>query len=422
LSQLNSTEAEELIDIIIDILAGKQPITNKTIENIVDPKYKELLVGLMVLSEDANYNAELRKKLERNFSNLDKLHTKLFQNIPVPICFLNENLECESYNDSFEDYFEISPSVKKIELDTIIPDLRNIFDDYLNVLKGKLTNFQLVEKIKLITTTGETNWGIINMSSVDLEDEDKYILIIQDITSFHNLEEELTLKSDELVKNNMELENLTRITTQDLKEPIRLINNYAQLLQKRNFQDSNDSSGEWINSIISTSKRIKGLLEEVMTFTTITDKEVDISAVDVSLIVEQVKLNLNRLIIENNVQINYSDLPSIRADKYQLLEIFQNLISFIIKNRGDINPEITIKYKEYDTNWIFLVVDNGMRIDPNYFTKLFSSENSLYTNNVNSSVSLAICKKIIEFYKGHIWVESNMGIGSIFYFTISKEV
>jgi chemotaxis family two-component system sensor kinase Cph1 len=135
---------------------------------------------------------------------------------------------------------------------------------------------------------------------------------------------------------------------------------------------------------------------------------------------EQALVNLKMSIEENNANITHDPLPIITADYSQMIQLLQNLIGNSIKYRSDKIPEIHISAQEKDNDWIFSVEDNGIGIDPQYSDQVFQIFKRLHTNEEykGTGIGLAITKRIIERHSGRIWVESELGKGSKFYFTI----
>ena len=142
--------------------------------------------------------------------------------------------------------------------------------------------------------------------------------------------------------------------------------------------------------------------------------------IDCEEVLEQVILNLTTSIEKRGAKISYKNLPTVNVDHTQLIHLFQNLIGNAIKFHGEKSPLIHISAKNKENKWIFSVKDNGIGIDPKYFDRIFQIFQRLHTREEysGSGIGLAICKKIVERHGGQIWVESEVGKGSTFYFTL----
>ena len=134
--------------------------------------------------------------------------------------------------------------------------------------------------------------------------------------------------------------------------------------------------------------------------------------------------NLSRVVEDSNAKIKISVLPLIYGNESQLLQLFQNLIGNAIKYRSERSPEIHVGYKEKEDFWEFFINDNGIGIDPKFFNKIFVIFQRLHNRKEydGTGIGLAVCKKIVDFHGGKIWLESTLGEGSTFYFTISKNL
>jgi len=147
-----------------------------------------------------------------------------------------------------------------------------------------------------------------------------------------------------------------------------------------------------------------------------------VESVDVNELLETVQANLAALIQENQAKVEFFNMPVVVANKSELLQLFQNLISNAIKYRGDNPPVIKISAEENVHEWVFSVEDNGIGIDPKYSEKIFDMFARLHgkTQYSGTGIGLAICKKIVETHGGRIWVQSEPGRGSIFLFTLHR--
>jgi DNA-binding LacI/PurR family transcriptional regulator/signal transduction histidine kinase len=251
----------------------------------------------------------------------------------------------------------------------------------------------------------------------------------------HCLEEQVTERTRDLIRTNEALEQeiverkrvegmlIAYIASHDLQEPLRMIAGYVGLLERRYKDKLDQNANEFIEYVVDGAKRMQRMINDLLTFSRVNSKPCNIENIDSSLIVNQAVTNLKAVIEEKHAKIIYMNLPVISADFSQLTQVFQNLIGNAIKFQSEANPPIIeISALESDNEWKFGVKDNGIGIDPEYNDKIFLMFRRLHVREAypGSGIGLTICKKIIERHDGHIWVESEVGHGATFFFTIPK--
>ncbi len=244
-----------------------------------------------------------------------------------------------------------------------------------------------------------------------------------DITEHIKAEENLRVLNEQLTTSNKELEQFAYVASHDLQEPLRMVSSFMQLLDKKYKDKLDDTAKQYINFAVDGAERMKTLILDLLSFSRIgTEKQIN-DTVDLNKIIDEVKLNLAASITESNAKIKAGTFPVIQANKIQMLQVFQNLISNAIKYRSERTPEIEIGYNDESTYYIFYVKDNGIGIDSNYFEKIFIIFQRLHSKTAypGTGVGLSICKKIVEKHGGKFTVESEPGAGSIFNFSIPKK-
>jgi PAS domain S-box-containing protein len=226
----------------------------------------------------------------------------------------------------------------------------------------------------------------------------------------------------ELKRSNEELNNFAYIASHDLQEPLRTITSYSQLLQKRYNENLDSDAHEFFDLIINASSRMKNLIESLLDYSKVGRMESTNSFTDVNQVVEIAKANIKTTIEKNNAVINYANLPSLKIDFTLLVQIFQNLIANSIKYKSEKDPFIQISAEKKEKEWLFIIKDNGIGIEEQYFKKIFIIFQRLHSRDQSGTgIGLATCKKIVENYGGQIWVESKMGEGSTFFFTLPAQ-
>jgi light-regulated signal transduction histidine kinase (bacteriophytochrome) len=195
---------------------------------------------------------------------------------------------------------------------------------------------------------------------------------------------------------------------------------YSQLLEKR-YKDSLDSDADdFIEYIVDNAKRMKYLIDDLLEYSRVTSQTREFENIDLEKVLENILSNLSILIVENNVEVNHDPLPTIFADKNQMMQVLENLITNAVKFRGEKPPKIDISAKKGNKEWIFSVKDNGIGISPKHQEQIFEVFKRLHTREEypGTGIGLSIAQKIIERHGGRIWLESEPGKGSTFYFTI----
>lgn len=247
-----------------------------------------------------------------------------------------------------------------------------------------------------------------------------YLLgISDDITEQKKTLMELEKKSNELERSNKELEQFAYIASHDLQEPLRMVNSYLQLLEKRYKDKLDKDANDFINYAVDGSNRMRTLIFALLDYSRV-NRVKPFEDIHVNELISEVLKDLANQIKENNASITIETLPDIFGDRVLISQLFQNLISNAVKFKGERNPEILITGKKNNNEYLFSVKDNGIGIQKEYASKLFTIFQRLNTKEQfpGTGIGLAICKKIVERHGGQIWFESEFGQGTTFYFTI----
>lgn len=232
---------------------------------------------------------------------------------------------------------------------------------------------------------------------------------------------ELERQRDQFARSNVDLQQFAFIASHDLQEPLRGIIICHQLLQQRHSDHLTAQMQEYLNLATDSAKRMKRLVEGLLQYGKAGQAIQIESDVDMSAIVSDVLGSLKTLIDENGASVHFEDLPKCSADRALIAQVFQNLISNSIKYRGKSAPQITIRGVKKDGHCEFLVEDNGIGIEQQYFERIFGMFQRLKSGAGSSSgtgIGLAVCKRIIEAHGTKIWLSSKPGVGSTFTFTL----
>ncbi len=243
----------------------------------------------------------------------------------------------------------------------------------------------------------------------------------RDITERKQAEEKLKEIIEELERSNDELQQFAYITSHDLQEPLRTIASYTQLIERRYRNQLDADADDFIDFIVEAAVRMKDMIQGLLYYSRVGTKGGELRPTNTEELLKIVLSNLNAAIEENNVTITHDNLPVVVADEGQLVQLFQNLISNAIKfKRNDEYPRIHISAHEDGNEYVFSVADNGIGIEPQYFNRIFEVFKRLHTRVEyrGTGIGLSISKRIIERHGGRMWVESEFGSGSTFYFAI----
>lgn len=229
----------------------------------------------------------------------------------------------------------------------------------------------------------------------------------------------------EYIESNLQLENFAYITSHDLREPVRTIVGFSQVLKRKIEHKLEPEDLEFLDYVIGAGKNLNTLIEDILAFSRVNNKDASFDKLDIHEILDSVLIDLHTIIENNNVTINLPEtLPvEINGHRSYLYQLFQNLIKNAVKFRHADRPAvITVGYKDIGEHHQFYVKDNGIGINSDYFDKIFLIFKKLHTREKydGTGIGLAICKKVAEIHAGTIWVESEQGVGTTFYFTIGK--
>ena len=242
---------------------------------------------------------------------------------------------------------------------------------------------------------------------------------IRDISTRKQSENLLKEKTLELSRSNEELEQFASATSHDLKEPLRVITSFLQILDEQYHDQLSPEAARYITGSISAADRMYTLINDLLTYSRVMKKDRTLVPVKCSNILDAVLNNLKIAVDQSGAIVTSDPLPTLNLNESEMVEVLQNLISNALKYRGKDPPRIHVSAKRSETAWIFSVQDNGIGIEPKYFERIFKIFQRLHTREIpGTGIGLAICKKIIDYHGGRIWVESELGKGSTFFFTI----
>jgi PAS domain S-box-containing protein len=242
-----------------------------------------------------------------------------------------------------------------------------------------------------------------------------------DITERKLAEEALAQQARELARSNAELEQFAYIASHDLQEPLRMVAGFTQLLSERYKGQLDDKADQYIDFAVEGASYMQNLIEDLLSYSRVTTRAKPFQPTNFQTVLQKTLSNLRVTINENQAEITSDPLPTLLADESQMIQLFQNLVGNAIKFHADTPPHVHISAREEDKEWIFSVKDNGIGINPRYYERIFVIFQRLHSKHSSypgTGIGLAICKKVVERHGGRIWVESEPGKGTTFYFSL----
>jgi len=243
---------------------------------------------------------------------------------------------------------------------------------------------------------------------------------LHDISERKRAEEVLAQRTAELQRSNEELQQFAYVASHDLQEPLRMVASFTQLLAQRYQGQLDTEADEFINYVVDGAKRMQQLIQDLLAYTRAGGTTQEWASVDCEAVLACTLKDLQLAIQDTQAEVTHDPLPKVWGDAKQIGLVFQNLISNALKFCGEAPPRVHISTQQAGSQWTFTVKDNGIGIDPQYADKIFELFQRLYTRQEypGTGIGLAICRKTVERHRGRIWVESEQGKGTTFFFTL----
>jgi signal transduction histidine kinase len=392
---------------------------NKTKKQLIDElvRLRQRITKLQK-SETERKRAEIAAQETRRYAE------SIVETVREPLMVLDADLKVLSANRSFYNTFKVIPgeTIGNFIYDLgsrqwDIPRLRILLEDILPK-NTKFDNFEVEHNFPIIGH----KIMLLNACRIYRKDigTQMVLLAIEDITERKRSEKELKKLSEELARSNADLKDFAYVASHDLKKPLQSIEGFVKLLARRYRGKLDDKADEFLEYIIDGAQRMQELIKDLLEYSQVGAKGKKLKSIDCSFVVGKAIGNLQTAIEESNAVVTYDELPTITANTSQMISLFQNLIDNAIKFRSEEAPRIHISAERKGKEWIFSIRDNGIGMDPNDSGRIFEMFQRLHgsTEYPGTGMGLAICKKIIERHGGRIWVESESGKGSTFYFTM----
>lgn len=260
----------------------------------------------------------------------------------------------------------------------------------------------------------------ISLSPLETEDGQWATAAVRDITERKKADRKLADYAESLERSNRDLEQFAFVASHDLSAPLRSLTSYAQLLQKRHGDKLDESGREFLSFISDSARQMKSLIEGLLEFSRIGRGDEPMQAVSMEKVLAQVRRQLAGLIEERKVELTHDPLPEVRGSERELNQLLQNLVANAIKFQPGDAPKVHVGAQRTGERWCLSVRDQGIGISPQYQSKIFMIFQRLHgpEEYEGTGIGLAVCQKIVNRHGGRIWVESEAGQGSTFFFDL----
>lgn len=419
------------IQYLLELKGYKVPIANdaaKALE-IIEEKVPDLIISDIMMPEMNGF--ELCKIFKEKHQDVPFI---LLTHLSSPEDIIN-GIQCKADSfivKPFDDNYLITRTTELLENfklrknDSSVPGKSfEVFfrGNYYNIEAGKNQIFDLM--ISTFDSAFHQNKELkkaqneIRAVNEELERQNEELQKAKDELSKTNLE--LEYQKNELLRSNEALQKFTTVISHDLTEPLRGVNQFTKLLSRRYKGQIDEKGDEYIQFITDGTERMQNMISSLLDYAKVGYYKRNLSSHNTENILSKVKENLTTLIMEKNAVITNDKLPELQVDSALVSQLFQNIILNAIKYNHSETPKVHVSAENNNGQWIFSIKDNGIGIDKRDFDKIFNLFQRLHTQNEYKGVGvgLSLCKEIVERHNGKIWLESEIGQGTTFFFTLS---
>jgi PAS domain S-box-containing protein len=396
---------------VLERALAREKAARKAAEQILEEKSRELYFKSQEL-EKLNTKLEflVRQKtsqLKGVFENIVDAYAVM--NLVGDVLKMNEAAE-NLLGYTLEDGINLMQLVHPEEQEKVAKAFTGLIED------GAVTDFQ----VRIIIADKSERLVHINASLIYDENESPIAAqgIVRDITELKNLEIQKENLLKKLEKSNEELQEYAHIVSHDLKSPLRSIDALVSWLKEDNKGKLDEVSEQNLTLIQSTLEKMELLISDVLNYSSVSADNTITEEVDLhSLVLDLVPI----LFVPEHIEIKIlTELPTVLGDKTKLQQVFQNLISNAIKFNDKSKGFVQIDVVDQESHYRFSIKDNGIGIEPKFQDKVFKIFNTLNKREDSTGIGLSIVKKIVNLHEGEIWIESNLGEGATFFFTLKK--
>ena len=387
-----------------------------TLQQKVEERTAELESSYKSLKESKEHYMTLFNSIDEGFCTIEVIFDS--NNKPSDYKFLE-------INPAFAEQTGIADAEGKLMRD-LAPDHEEYWFEYYGKIALTGEPMRFVSQAKALN-----RWYNVYAFKLGDQESREVAILFSDITKFKKLEKELREYQDTLEEkvrertkalseSNKELEQFAYITSHDLREPLRMITSFLQLLERKYKDELDQDANDYIGFAVDGAKRLDAMTNDLLEYSRISSEKREISPVNFEHVLEEALLNLKVPIKENNAIITHDPLPTINANEKLKVQLFQNLIGNAIKYHGPDIPKIHVSAKKEKNQYLFSIEDNGIGMSHEHLEKIFTIFKRLHTHQEydGTGIGLSIAQKIVQKQGGEIWAESELGKGSTFYFTI----
>ena len=290
---------------------------------------------------------------------------------------------------------------------------------------------KMMDRIRSVLETGEGverevqnragDWLLMRILPYRTEDAEMEgaVVTLVDVTQLKEAEKQSEQTMRDLKASNQELQQFAHIVSHDLKAPIRHIHSHCLQL-KEELAGQNSDAGELLDRTTSSAKHMIGLIEGLLAYSRVGGGGAEMIPTDLDGVFQTVVQQIQDEIDEADAVVVSDPLPTVKGDKIQLVQLFQNLIENALKFRSKERPRVYMSVKPRGHHWVFSIQDNGIGIDPKFAESIFEVFRRLHDSETyaGTGMGLVICRKVVDRHGGRIWLDRRGGMGSTFVFTL----
>ena len=378
-------------------------------------KQQAALLRQMESQEKERQISEIKQESYRSYAHLADA-------VPHSIVKIRPSGQVEYFNQRWLEYTGFK---SEIDWEVVVhpKDRRKFLALWLNMCCQNMQSCETEIRLRN-TKDGVYRWHLVRaVPEIKNGESIGWIASCTDIDNIKKTEESFKVFSQELNRSNKELEEYAYVASHDLKEPLHVVSSFVYLLEKRFQSKLDDRERQYLHFIKEGVGQAQRLIKDLLEYSRI-GKQKQFQKVDTSSVLSEVFINLKTIIDESGAIIECDKMPKITANYLEMVQLFQNLIVNAIKYRSQNPLKIHINARSEGEMWIFSIKDNGIGIDPQYKERIFDMFQRLHakTEYSGTGIGLAICKKIVENHGGKIWVDSTVGEGTTFNFSIKQDL